>query len=166
MRSRIWLVASVLAPLVVGCEAEPPKTAAKPQVKTREILNKKTQRVFELGPELQKGAVIASTRVDDYDPISGPGKVYQSATNKLSGYAVQQALDIYRVQNDDKYPQTFQEFMDQVMQVGKPDGIWLPERPYYQEYAYDVENHRLVVLNYPERKAQFQDQQDRELGRK
>ena len=38
--------------------------------------------------------------------------------------------------------------------------------PYYQEYGYDPDKKELVVIEYPEKKKAFQDEQDKELGRK
>ena len=51
-----------------------------------------------------------------------------------------------------------QEFMDEVIKPGQPDGISLPQLPYYQEYGYDEKQHKLIILEYPERKAQFEKQ--------
>jgi hypothetical protein len=169
MRLHFLSIPLALLILASGCDSGPSSTTtasvkSKPKMKTRETLNKRTQRVFELSAELKKGAVIDTGRIDNYDPLSGPGRAYVATTGRIGEMAVQQALEIYNVQNE-HYPRTFQEFIDEVMQVGKPDGIMLPERPYYQEYAYDVDNHRLVVLTYPERKAQFQKEQDERFGR-
>jgi hypothetical protein len=158
-------VVMVMVFAVAGCDTGTTTTASKPKMKSRETLNKKTQRIYELGSEETKGSVVSSGKITDYNPISGPGQAYVSQTGKISEMAVQQALEMYNVSND-HYPKTFQEFMDEVIKVGKPDGIMLPERPYYQEYAYDVDNHKLVVLDFPERKKQMQKQQDQDLGRR
>jgi hypothetical protein len=56
--------------------------------------------------------------------------------------------------------------MDEVIKPGQPDGVRLPQLPYYQEYSYDVDKHELVVLEYADRNARLQEQQDRELGRR
>jgi hypothetical protein len=37
--------------------------------------------------------------------------------------------------------------------------------PYYQEYGYDAPQHKLIILEYPDRKAQVQKQDDARYGR-
>ena len=56
--------------------------------------------------------------------------------------------------------------MDVIIKKGKPDGIQLPMLPFYQEYGYDPEAKELVVIEYPAKKKEYQDQQDKLLGRK
>lgn len=145
---------------LAGCgEPEPPK------VQPRETLGKTTQRVFDLDEELAKGAQIASGKIENYDPISGPGQLYVKTTGTLTADLINsQYLEIYNIENN-RYPRDVEEFKEGILKVGQPDGVFLPERPYYQEYAYDAANHRLVVLEYPERKAQMQKQMDEKLGR-
>jgi hypothetical protein len=41
----------------------------------------------------------------------------------------------------------------------------LPKLPYYQEYGYDPNQHKLIILEYPDRKAAVQAQEDAKLGR-
>ena len=43
-------------------------------------------------------------------------------------------------------------FMDDIISPGKPDGLQLPMLPYYQEYAYDPTSHKLVVIEFPDKK--------------
>ena len=35
----------------------------------------------------------------------------------------------------------------------KANNIALPKLPFYQEYAYDAPNHKLVIIEYPDKKA-------------
>jgi hypothetical protein len=166
--TRSTLVLGIAAALVLGysagCDSPSKKTAANKKVQLRETLKKTTQRVFELQAELAKGAVVSTAKIENYDPLSGPGQAYVKITGQLGTMAVQQAIEMYNIQNDG-YPKTFDEFMTSVLKVGQPDGIQLPERPFYQEYAYDVPNHQLVVLEYPDRKAQYDEQTREEHGR-
>ena len=53
-----------------------------------------------------------------------------------------------------------------IIKKGKPDGLWLPMLPYYQEYGYDPDKKELVVIEYPAKKKAMEEQSDRELGRK
>lgn len=160
MTRRSILAAAASLALLAGCE---PDKSPKPQ--QREILKKTTQVVLPMAAELAKGAVVLSGEIKDYDPLFGGGRVYNSATGTISAMAVTQALEMYKAQNDDKYPVGFQGFMDEIIKVGKPDGIQLPMRPIFQDYGYDEENHKLVVLEYPERKAKLKAEQDKQLGR-
>ncbi len=36
----------------------------------------------------------------------------------------------------------------------KENNIALPTLPFYQEYGYNVAEHRLIILEYPDRKTQ------------
>jgi hypothetical protein len=161
----VWVLVLLLAG--AGCEGERggsgTQVSAKPKVELRETLRKTTQRVYDLKEELAKGAVETSAQITGYDPISGPGQAYVKVTGQLGTMAVQQALEMYKATND-RYPRSLDEFKTEVLKAGLPDGIQLPERPFYQEYAYDTDNHRLVVIEYPERKAQFEAQQRAERG--
>lgn len=153
------LAAAASLALLAGCE---PDKSPKPQ--QREILKKTTQVVLPMAAELAKGAVVPG-EIKDYDPLFGGGKVYNSLTGTISAMAVTQALEMYKARNDDKYPVGFQGFMDEIIKVGKPDGIQLPMRPIFQDYGYDEENHKLVVLEYPERKAKLKADLDKANGR-
>jgi hypothetical protein len=120
---------------------------------TREILGKKTQDVREAEGELAKGAQVGSTKIIAKDPITLPANAYVSIVGKTGLLNVQHAIDLYNAENG-HYPKDYQEFRDEVLKVGKPDGIVLPQLPYYQEYGYDAAEHKLIILEYPDRKAQ------------
>ena len=70
-------------------------------------------------------------------------------------------MDVYEVQNGSK-PKTYEEFMDQIIKKGKPDGIMLPMLPYYQEYGYDPDKQELVVIEYPAKKKAYEEQRDKQ----
>ena len=38
-------------------------------------------------------------------------------------------------------------------EIIKANNIALPVLPYYQEYGYDEKEHKLIILEYPDRKA-------------
>jgi len=44
--------------------------------------------------------------------------------------------------------------MTRIIGKGGPDSIALPMLPYYQEWAYDVANRKLVVVEFPAKKEQ------------
>jgi hypothetical protein len=131
--------------------------AAKVNVQPREILGKTTQDIRALEPDVQQGGQVASSRITAKDPITLSRNAYVSAIGQMSILQIQHSLDLYYAEND-RYPKDLQEFIDEII---KPNGIRLPQLPAYQEYAYDAENHKLVVLEYPDRrealKQQFQE---------
>jgi hypothetical protein len=156
---RPWFVPLVaLLVLVAGCEGEPrSKKRAKVNVPPRETIGKTTQDIRASEPESQQGGQVASGKIISKDPITLSGNAYVSIVGKASILQIEHTLDLYHAQNE-RYPKDLQEFMDEII---KPNGIRLPQLPAYQDYAYDAENHKLVVMEYPERreelKRQFQE---------
>ena len=63
---------------------------------------------------------------------------------------MQHAIDLYQAEND-RYPKDHNEFMEVII---KANNIALPKLPYYQEYAYDDKEHKLIIMEYPDRKEQ------------
>jgi hypothetical protein len=166
-----WLISLALL-VLAGCEGETrttgKKTAGAPrqaEVKSRPIIGKKTQDVRKLDEELKKGAVLADTRIPVADPATQAAKGYVFATTQLAIDQVTYTLRIYEAEHAE-YPKTYEEFMENIIKKDKPDGILLPEVPFYMAYAYDVPNHQLVILKYPELEKRFDEQQDKKLGRK
>jgi hypothetical protein len=159
----ISLAALVLAS---GCEEEQHvRPSSSLPIKTREVIGKTTQQVRAAAPELQGGgARVAAGKVTAKDPVMLSGQVYQVATNSYSAGLVKHALDLYQAEHGE-YPKTYREFEDEILKPNQPDGIRLPRLSYYQEYGYDEKEHKLIVLEYPAKKAQFQEQQDQDLGR-
>ena len=91
--------------------------------------------------------------------------VYRTKVAEIGKMRVKHDIDIYEALNGDK-PKTYEEFMEVIIKKGKPDGLWLPTLPYYQEYGYDPDKKELVVIEYPAKKKAMEEQSDRELGRK
>jgi hypothetical protein len=83
-------------------------------------------------------------------------KAKRKIEGEIGGYAVQQAIAMHEIQNGPI--KSYDEFMDLIIKKGKPDALPLPTLPYYQEYAYDEENHKLVVVEFPEKVKQFESQ--------
>lgn len=162
----LWLLSCAAAVLLLaasGCEDEPaPK---QPRIKARQTIGKTTQEVRPAAPDLNQGAQKAPMKITAKDPITLPGNAYVVAVNKTAAGMVKHALDLYQAEHGE-YPKNYQEFMEGVIKPGQPDGIRLPQLPYYQEYGYDEQKHELIVLEYPDRKTRFQEQQDRDLGRR
>ena len=131
-----------------------PVAAAPAPIQTRQTLNKKTQNVLELSEALQEGAVRAEMSIQG-DGLEVAAAAYRTSVGKLSILAVEQKMSFFSAENARK-PKDYQEFMDRIIEKGKPDGLMLPMLPYYQEYAYDPEAKELVVVECPAKKEQRQ----------
>lgn len=146
-------------PPAAGPEAAP--VPAPEPVQPREILGKKTMDIRNAETELQKGGQVASTRIVAKDPITLPGNAYVSIVGRNSISNIKHALDLWQAENG-RFPKDYQEFKDEII---VKNNIALPQLPYYQEYGYDPQQHSLVILEYPDRKAQVQKQDDARYGR-
>lgn len=148
--------------VAVGCEEEKPAAA---KLKTRETLGKWTQDIRNLKPELAKGGQTTDGKIHASDYITVNADAYRTEVAKIAKMKVDMEIRTYEALNGEK-PKTYEEFMENIIKKGKPDGIQLPMLPYYQEYGYDPDKQELVVIEYPEKKKALEAQQDKELGRK
>jgi hypothetical protein len=154
----------VIAITLVGCapgafpkQAEPPAAKAEPAakpapMKTRQTLGKTTQNVLELSKALEEGAVLAETSIKS-DGLEVASEAYRTQIGKAGSLAVEQRMQHYNAEHGE-YPQTYDDFMTRIIGKGGPDSIALPMLPYYQEWAYDVANRKLVVVEFPAKKEQ------------
>lgn len=153
------LVAGVILLIVLGGPKENPPAPAAPAASTqptdsqpRQTIKKTTQNVLELKDAVAQGAVPADLSIKSQG-IGIASEAYRTGMGKVSIIAVEQKLNFFQAENDRK-PKDYAEFMDRIIEKGKPDGIMLPMLPYYQEYAYDPEAKELVVVEFPARKEQ------------
>lgn len=158
--------------VVVGCEEtrNPGKGAkssapAKPKVQMRETVGKYTQEVRNLKPELAQGGQVTDGKIHATDYITLQADAYRTEVAKIAKMNVDYAIRLYEAENGSK-PKTYEEFMDVIIKKGKADGIMLPMLPYYQEYGYDPDKQQLVVIEYPTKKKEFDEEWDRQVGRK
>ncbi len=144
------------APETTSADSVPdtaPATAPAPApVKPRPILGERTQDIRDAKAETKPGAggVEVQPRIVAKDPITLVGNAYVTIIGQSSILNIQHALDLYEATNG-AYPKTRDEFMEKII---KENNIALPTLPFYQEYGYDVPSHRLVILEYPDRKTQ------------
>ncbi len=128
-------------------------TQARPQPPPRPnqsgpIIGQRTNEIRNAAPELQKGgAKVASTKIKS-DPIPIVGNAYVSMIGRLAIDNMKHAVDLFKAEND-RYPKDYDEFMTAII---KPNNIALPKLPVYQEYAYDEKEHKLIILEYEDRK--------------
>ncbi|MDX2038168.1 MAG: hypothetical protein SFX72_16085 [Isosphaeraceae bacterium] len=153
-----------------GCdEAAPPsKTVkksktAKPLPKDREILGKRTTEVVDAQKETASGAAkaVEPRKIVSRDPITLSGNAYVSIIGQASILQIKHAVDLYQAERGE-YPKTYQEFMDGIIRA---NNIALPRLPIWQSYGYDAATHSLVIIEYPDRKAQVDAEYDAKAGR-
>jgi hypothetical protein len=154
--------ASLMA--IAGCDAPSSTTGTAstttPKVDDRETIRKWTDVVLKLEDALAEGGQIA-----EHGGSLGPSggylgtiaKAYRGVMGDLSTGVIAQRIQEYEILNDTTL-KTYEEFMEHIMKKGQPDAYRLPQLPYYQEYAYDAANKRLVVVEFPEKKKQFEEQ--------
>lgn len=157
------LIMIVLAGCAPGAFPKDQKPAAQPApqaetkpapVQTRQTLGKTTQNVLELSDALAQGGVLAETSIKS-SGLEIASEAYRTQVGKAGSLAVEQRMQFYNAEHGE-YPKTYDEFMTLILGKGQPDGLLLPMLPYYQEWAYDVENRKLVVVEFPAKKEQRQ----------
>jgi hypothetical protein len=136
----------------VGCAPAAPARPDKPVVQTRQTLGKTTQNVLELSAALGQGGVLAPTSIQG-NGLEVAAEAYRTQIGQAGVLAVQQKMSLHHAEHGTQ-PKTYEEFMARIIAKDQPDGIMLPMLPYYQEWAYDTEGRRLVVVEFPEKKQQ------------
>lgn len=157
MRLRLLVLPVALMPLALGCDSKPSQPAAK-KIQTRKAYgtDAMTQNVLKLQDALASGYTPADTTIQVADPLSQAADANRTLRGKIGGIAVQQAIQIRNAQSImDPKPLTYEEFMAEIIKKGQPDGIQLPQLPYYQEYAWDEAGQQLVVVEDLQKKADF-----------
>lgn len=125
----------------------------------RETIGKTTQNVLDLTAALADGGVLASTKVEANDPLTASAGAYRTTVGKLGGMSVEQSINIRDAQSiQDPKPLNHSTLMAEIIKPDKPDGIQLPMLPYYQEYAWDEPNQKLVVVDFPARQTEREKQ--------
>lgn len=164
---RILFSACFLIIAVGGCKpaehaAKEPAASESAAVSEEEsggIIDKKTQEVLKLEDALADGAVLASSGIETNNPLLQNAAAYRTTVAKVGSMAVDQAIQLRNAQSvQDPKPLTHELFMAEIIKKGQPDGIQLAKLPYYQEYAWDEPNQKLVVVEFPARKEERQSQ--------
>ena len=138
---------SKVAPPAEVAEQPAPEPTPAP-VAPRPILGEKTQDIRDMTKEQKAGGVVTQPRITAKDPITLQGNAYVSIIGQNSILNIKHAIDLYQATNGE-YPKTTEEFMTNII---KANNIALPKLPFYQEYGYDAANHKLVIMEYPDRK--------------
>lgn len=130
---------------------EPPAVSAE-EATPRETINQTTQNVLSLEEALASGGEEVDPGITSTNPLLQSAEAYRTSVAKVGALAVQQAIQIRNAQSiADPKPLTHAEFLREIIKPGQPGGIELARLPYYQEYAWDEADQQLVVVNFPAR---------------
>jgi len=166
MNTRGWRVVSFVPfiAFVVGCDdpAPKPEASASPgavqtaPIQTRKTVGKTTQNVLDLADAKAQGGVVVDTAAEaEEGGLGAYSQAYRHSVATIGGLAVEQKMKLYQAEHN-KVPATHKEFMAKIIAPGTPDEVSLPMLPYYQEYAFDPEAKKLVVVEFPAKKEQRQ----------
>ena len=106
------------------------------------------RHIRESEAEKAKGAVEVGTKITAKDYITLQGNAYVTIIGQSSILSIQHAMNLFQASND-RYPKDYDEFMAEIIRA---NNIALPKLPLYQEYGYDEAQHKLIILEYPDRK--------------
>lgn len=150
---------------LAGCNPEPPKSpgagagapSSADQPKLRPVIGRKTQDIRNMDAEVaaQPGQVnVASQKITARDPITLSGNAYVTMVGQIAIDQITHAMRLFEAL-EGRMPKDYDEFMERII---RENNIALPQLPGYQEYAYDEKEHRLVVLEYPDRHEALKEQ--------
>ena len=130
-------------------EATRPQSQAKqPAKQSGPIIGQRTTDIRPANELKQGNAQPASPKIVARDPIihSGQRVCFNCRPGAINN--MKHAVDLFHAEND-RYPKDYDEFMSAIV---KPHGISLPQLPPYQKYAYDENEHKLIIMEYPDLK--------------
>ncbi|MFM7186030.1 MAG: hypothetical protein ACKO4Z_14855 [Planctomycetota bacterium] len=143
------------APSSAGSAAAPPTGAPGP-IQTRKTIGKTTQNVLELAAAIAQGGVVVDGAGAPEGGVLGTyAGAYRSSVATIGGLQVEQKMKLHQAEHG-TLPETHAEFMKTIIAPGTPDEVSLPMLPYYQEYAFDPSSKQLVVVEFPAKKEQRQ----------
>jgi len=139
-RIRILIFFSLLATLTLaGCES--PNEPAKAEPIQQPVIGQVTDEIGEYDPN--GDAVIADLQVPaNANPLSAAGGAYTFAAGQTSTLKVQHALNLFQAEHG-RFPKDHAEFMERII---KANNITLPVMPGKRQYQYDVDNHKIVIV--------------------
>jgi|LauGreDrversion4_2_1035121.scaffolds.fasta_scaffold99625_2 hypothetical protein len=147
----------ILAALAAGCEPSKPKqiSPTTPPIETRKTIGQTTQNIMPLADALKQGGQMAEMSITGGGLDAITSDAYRTSVGKIGIMAVEHQMQLVEAEKG-PMPMGYEEFMTRVIGKGKPDGMQLPMLPYYQEWAYDPDTKKLVVVEFPLKKEQRQ----------
>jgi hypothetical protein len=137
MCQKLWVVLICLVPLMGCMESQP---SSGPRQKT-------TDKIGEFDPDAANKVVKPDVKITN--PITGPLEAYQPLIQQVAALGIEHAVNLFNA-SEGRYPNSYDEFMTRII---IENNIRLPVLPPGLEYQYDVENHKLLVIQSPEKKA-------------
>ncbi len=107
------------------------------------IVGKTTQEVGQFDPKA--GAKVSDSKIHATDPITSGTSAYGPMLEQIEKSYITHAVNLFHG-FEDRYPKDHEEFMEKIIKANK---IELPVLPGGKKYQYDVENHKLVVVEAP-----------------
>jgi hypothetical protein len=171
-RLSAWLIVAMCAVVAPGCEEEtrnvvkrpeskaldqtgvslgydeatqPQSQAKQPAKQSGSIIGERTTDIRPKSELKQENAQPASSKIVAKDPISIQGNAYVSIVGQAAINNMKHAVDLFHAEND-RYPKDYDEFMSAIV---RPHGISLPQLPPFRKYAYDENEHKLIIMEYP-----------------
>jgi len=147
-----FLFAVSLLALIAANGCSPPKTAKKADAEGAQganaqqedgtgIFKKYTQEIVEYDSSVHK-----EMEKEELGLVSGAlGGGYGIATEQIAGQNFTRSLEMFRA-TEGRYPKDYKEFMDKVIKQG---GMKLPMLRTNRQYAYDVDNHAIKIVEKP-----------------
>lgn len=117
--------------LTTGCMDPPAPPAPK---------SKTPPAISEFDPAADKQVINPKARITD--PVTGPLAALKNAQLEIPVLAIEQAVNLFQA-SEGRYPASLEEFMTRII---RENNIRLPQLAPGQEYQYDVENHKLVIV--------------------
>ena len=128
----------IAAVSLAGCmEAEPPSA---PKQKT-------TDKIGEFDPNAANK--IVKPDVNMTNPITGPLEAFHPVMQQIATMGIEHSVNLFNA-SEGRYPNSYDEFMTRII---KENNMHLPVLQPGMEYQYDVENHKLVVIQTGEKKT-------------
>ncbi len=125
------LPALVAALLLSGCVESQPSSAPK---------RKTTDEIGEFDPNAGSDVVTPDVKITN--PITGPLEAYHPIMQQVAALGIEHAVNLFNA-SEGRYPSSHEEFMTRII---KENSIRLPVLQPGLEYQYDVENHKLVII--------------------
>lgn len=146
---KVCMVAFVAVGIVasVGCkDPEGAKTAKKEKKATDTgIFNQRTSEVGEFDKD--GDAKVSDGQMRPTNPLNPLGSLnaYGPAAEKIAKLGIDYQLKLFHALHD-RYPDSHEEFMAEIIEA---NGVELPVLPGGKQYQYDVENHKLLIVEAP-----------------
>ncbi len=139
MLERILTVAMSFAIVCVfGCEGPEALTEKKEK---SSIINQKTQDVTEF--DADGDAKVADMQVKSKNPYGAAMQGYGFAAGKISQLGIERNIQLFQAEKG-RFPKDHEEFMTEII---KKYNIQLPVLPGNKKYQYDVQNHKLIIVD-------------------